>query len=176
MADDIKDPNSPPPAGKTLEEQIAELTTERDKWKNLSRSNEDKFKAASQERDQLRDSGKSDLEKAIEAARDEAKKAVRAELTPDLVKAEIQTQAAKAGVNVPLEYLDVSRFISDEGKPDAEKVKSLIESMPKPAEKQAVTEFPNIQGAGHQSPAGGNEITSMDPNELADLIAGGRFL
>lgn len=156
------------PAEKTPEELIAELTADRDKWKALSRQNEDNWKAASKERDDLKAAQMTDAEKAIEAAKLEARNAALSEVGSDLVKAELAVQAATAKVALPdLRYVDVKQFLGEDGRPSTDAVKTFVESLPK-----AASEFPELQGAGKQT-GGAPEITTMDPNELADLITGG---
>jgi hypothetical protein len=155
----------------TLEEALALLEEERKsttKWKALSRQNEDNYKAVSKERDDLKASQMTDAEKAIEAARTEGRNSALSEVGTDLVTAEMALQAATAGVTLPsAEYLNVSKFLGEDGRPNKEAVKSFVESLPKAKE-----EFPNLQGAGKQT-GGAPEVTTMDPSELADLIAGG---
>jgi hypothetical protein len=167
-------PGQEPKAPATLEEALALLEQERNnttKWKNLSRQNEKKWEEASAERDQLKQSSMTDAEKAIEAARTEGRNSALSEVGTDLVTAEMALQAATAGVTLPpAEYLNVSKFLGEDGRPNKEAVKSFVETLPKAKE-----EFPNLQGAGKQT-GGAPEITTMDPNELADLITDGSFI
>jgi hypothetical protein len=163
---DSEKPDSPP--APTVESLQAEV----DKWKALSRTNEKRWNEASTELDTFRQSQMTEQEKAIEAAKTEARNAALSEVGTSLVEAEIRAQAASAGVTVPTEYLDLNRFLGENGRADADKVKSFISSLPKPT---ASPEFPQLMGAGHHK-AGGNDISTMDPNELADIIAGGSFL
>lgn len=163
------EPSSEPQ--KTPEELIAELTADRDKWRALSKKNEDNFKTASKERDDLKSAQMTDAEKAIEAARTEGRNSALSEVGTDLVTAEMALQAATAGVTLPpAEFLDYSKFFGDDGRPSKDKVKTFVESLPKAKE-----EFPNLQGAGKQT-GGAPEITSMDPKELADIISDGLIL
>lgn len=163
-----------PKAPTTLEEALALLEKEREnttKWKGLSRQNEDNYKAVSKERDELKASQMTDAEKAIEAARTEGRNSALSEVGTDLVTAEMALQAATAGVTLPAaEFLDYSKFLGDDGRPNKDKVKTFVESLPKAKE-----EFPNLQGAGKQT-GGAPEITSMDPKELADIISDGLIL
>ncbi|MFD5308308.1 hypothetical protein [Streptomyces ardesiacus] len=153
---------------KTPEELVAELTAERDKWKALSKKNEDNYKAVSKERDDLKASQMTEAEKAIEAARTEGRNSALSEVGTDLVSAEMAVQAAAAGVTLPpAEYLNVSKFLGEDGRPNKDAVKSFVESLPK-----AKAEFPNLQGAGKQT-GGVPQTTSMDPKELADFITDG---
>ncbi|MFJ9900257.1 hypothetical protein ACIQPR_43705 [Streptomyces sp. NPDC091280] len=151
---------------------VEDLQAEVDKWKALSRTNEKRWNEASAELDTFRQAQMTEQEKAIEAAKAEARNAALSEVGTSLVEAEIRAQAATAGVTVPTEYLDLNRFLGENGRADADKVKSFISSLPKPS---ADPDFPQLMGTGHHQ-AGGNVISSMDPNELADFIAGGKFI
>ncbi|MEU5166799.1 hypothetical protein [Streptomyces mutomycini] len=174
MPEEIKPEETAPetkPEEKTPAELIAELTADRDKWQALSRKNEDNFKTASKERDELKSSQMTDTEKALEAARTEGRNSAFSEVGMDLVNAEMAIQAATTGVQLPdTRYLNMSGFLGDDGRPNKEAVKSFVESLPKAKE-----EFPNLQGAGKQT-GGAPTIDSMDPSELADLISDGHYL
>lgn len=174
MSEEIKPDETKPeekPVEKTPEELIAELTADRDKWQALSRKNEDNFKAASKERDELKSSQMTDAEKALEEARTEGRNSALSEVGMDLVNAEMAIQAATAGVALPdTQYLNMKGFLGENGRPNKEAVKTFVESLPKAKE-----EFPNLQGAGKQS-GGVSEVTTMDPSELADLISDGSFI
>ncbi|MET8702727.1 hypothetical protein ABZW10_28290 [Kitasatospora sp. NPDC004723] len=160
------EPTTPP------ETPPADQAAEAEKWKALSRKNEDRWKAASKELEDLKAAAMTDQEKALADARAEGRKAALSEVGTSLAAAEIRAQAAAAGVTVPTDYLDLNRFLTGDGKADAEAVKGLIESFPKPSTEPA---FPDLQGAGYHR-GSGSSISSMDPTELADLIAGGRFI
>ncbi len=147
-------------------------TDELEKWKRMSRENEKRWKQASKELEDIRHAQMTDQEKAIEAAKAEAWKAARAEMGPSLVEAEIRAQAAAAGVTVRADYLDFSRFMAEDGRADRERVTELIDSLRKP---ETQPEFPQFMGTGYHRP-GRNRMSSMDPNELADFIAGGSFI
>ncbi|MFI1528586.1 hypothetical protein [Streptomyces griseus] len=143
-----------------------------EKWKALSRENERKWKAASRELEELRKAQMSDQEKALDDARTEARKEAMSEVGARLAKAEIRVQASKAGVEAPTDYLDLFQFLGDDGEASAEKVSAFIASLKPNAPKGEA--FPQLTGVGHHQ--SGNDITSMDPTELADLIAGKSFI
>ncbi|MFD7336660.1 hypothetical protein ACFV98_11735 [Streptomyces violascens] len=147
-------------------------TAELEKWKRMSRENEKRWKQASKELEDIRHAQMTDQEKALEAARAEARQAALAEVGTSLVEAEIRAQATAAGVTVPTSYLDLTTFLAEDGRADREQVAALIDSLQKPP---AQPEFPQLMGTGHHRP-GGNDISSMDPSELADFIAGGSFI
>ncbi|QLE71104.1 hypothetical protein FGW37_05350 [Streptomyces rectiverticillatus] len=149
----------------------AGLKAELEKWRAMSRENEKRWKQSTKELEQLRAAQMTDQEKAIADARLEARQAALAEVGTSLVEAEIRAQAASHGVTAPTDYLDLTRFLGDDGRPDTELVLQFVSSLPKPASEPA---FAPLNGAGHHSPSGA--VTSMDPNELADLISGGKFI
>ncbi|MEV6551755.1 hypothetical protein AB0M57_23995 [Streptomyces sp. NPDC051597] len=146
---------------------------ELEKWKRLSRENEKRWKQASKELEGIRHTQMTDQEKALEAARAEARQAALNEVGTSLAEAEIRMQASAAGVTAPTAYLDLSRFVAEDGRADRERVTELIASLSRPQAKEP--EFPQLMGAGHHR-SGGSEIASMDPSELADFIAGGSFI
>ncbi|MGW9170148.1 hypothetical protein [Streptomyces decoyicus] len=160
---------------KTLEEQIAELTADRDKWKNMSRQNEKRYEDVSAERDQLKQSQMSDSEKALEDARAEARKQALGEFGTELATAAMTAEAAKAGATLPdSKFLNLNQFLGEDGRPNAAAITAFVTSLPK-ANGQQQEPFPELQGAGHHQTKPG-EVTSMDPKELADLIAGDSFI
>jgi hypothetical protein len=158
----------------TLEEALALLEEERKsttKWKALSRQNEKKWEDASAERDQLKQSQMTEAEKAIEAARTEGRNSALSEISKDLITAELRIQAATAGATLPdFKFLNLDQLKGEDGRPNPDAVKSFVESLPKAKE-----EFPDLQGAGKQT-GGAPEVTTMDPNELADFITDGSFI
>ncbi|MFJ5066539.1 hypothetical protein ACIQC7_08995 [Kitasatospora sp. NPDC088556] len=151
----------------------ADQAAEAEKWKALSRKNEERWKSASKELEEIRQTQMTDQEKALADARAEGRKAALSEVGTSLVQAEIRAQAAAAGVTVLAEYVDLNRFLADDGTANAEAVTEMIEK--ERGKQPAEPTFPKLQGAGYHR---GNvpTISSMDPTELADLIAGGRFI
>ncbi|MFF4952854.1 hypothetical protein [Streptomyces chattanoogensis] len=153
--------------------QPADPAAEADKWKAMSRENEKRWKQAAAELDRFRQAQMTEQEKAIEQARQEARRAALSEVGTSLAEAEVRAQAASAGVSVPTDYLDLARFVGEDGRADREKVTAFISSLPKPTPPEP--EFPQLMGAGYHR-SGGAAVTTMDPNELADIIAGGSFI
>ncbi|MFE8916873.1 hypothetical protein [Streptomyces globisporus] len=136
MADDNQNDQNTETAPATLEEALALLNQEREnvtKWKGLSRTNEDRWKEVSQERDQLKQATLTDSEKAIEQARQEARNAALSEVGTDLVSAEIRVQATAAGVQLPdPQFLNLNSFLGSDGRPNAEAIQTFVSSLPKP--------------------------------------------
>ncbi|MGW2919517.1 hypothetical protein ACWDBF_16885 [Streptomyces angustmyceticus] len=153
-----------PSASPTLEEVAAD----RDRWKALSRQNEGNYNATRTELQQLQTA----QEAAVEAARAEGRTSALGEVADELVTAELRLQAATAGADLPdLSFLDLTRFTGDDKRPNADAVKTFVESLPK----ASGSGFPHLAGAGHNRGSSA-DFTSNDPTELADFIAGGSFL
>ncbi|MGW0930694.1 hypothetical protein [Streptomyces sp. NPDC002644] len=162
---------------KTLEEALAALAAAKEdvtKWKGLSRQNEQNYNAARTELTSLKEAQMTDAEKAIEQAKQEARKAALSEVGADLLNAELALQATTAGVTLPAsQFINTSALLGEDGRPNKEAVTTFIGSLPKA---EASQEFPEIQGAGRQSGGAPDMTASMDPNELADYISDGSFL
>ncbi|MFC4501742.1 MULTISPECIES: hypothetical protein [Streptomyces] len=148
---------------------VEALQAEVEKWKNLSRTNERRWNDSSAELQQLQ----ANQEAAVEAARTEGRTSVLGEVSTELVTAELQLQAVKAGAELPdLSFLDLSRFKGDNERPNSDTVKAFVESLPQTS---AGSGFPHIAGAGHNR-GGNGTFSSLNPNELADYISGDSFL
>jgi hypothetical protein len=154
-----------PPATPTVEE----LTTDRDRWKALSRQNETNYNTTRTELQQLQAAQQA----AIEAAKTEGRTSALGEVSTELVTAELRLQAVTLGAELPdLKFLDLAQFKGENERPNADAVKQFIESLPK---QNSGSGFPHLAGAGHNR-GGTGKFTSNDPNELADFISGGSFL
>ncbi|MEV0445281.1 hypothetical protein AB0I84_07560 [Streptomyces spectabilis] len=158
--------------------EVAALQAEVDKWKALSRKNEERFKQASNELDGFRQASLSDHEKALEAARAEARKAVVGEFSSRLAEAELRAHAAKAGVELPgLEYLNVGSFVAEDGAVNGDAIGQFVSSLPRPVEKP---EFAQGLGLGRQGGAGVPQLTRADlarmtPAQIYTAKKEGRF-
>ncbi|MFJ8699457.1 hypothetical protein [Streptomyces ardesiacus] len=155
-----------PPAGPTVEQLQADV----DRWKALSRQNEQNYNSTRTELQQLQEAQQA----AIEAAKNEGRTSALGEVSQELVTAELRLQAVSAGAELPdLQFLDLNRFQGDDSRPNGEAIKSFIESLPKG--QNSGSGFPQLAGAGHNR-EGGSEFKSFDPSELADFISGGSFI
>lgn len=163
-----------PPAQPSLEELIAE----RDKWKSLSRQNEDRWKEASKERDDLKAASMTDAEKALEQAKQEARNSAIAEVGTRLVESELRTAAVTAGVQLPsFEFLNTAQFVGDDGLPNADRIKTFVESLPKPA---TGPEYSQDLGLGRQGSAVAGQLSradlaNMTPAEIVKARSEGRL-
>jgi len=136
MADEDQNDQNNETSPTTLEEALAALAQAQQdatKWKGLSRTNEDRWKEVSGERDQLKQATLTDSEKAIEQARQDARKAALSEVGTDLVSAEMRVQATTAGVQLPdPQFLNLNSFMGSDGRPNAEAIQTFVSSLPKP--------------------------------------------
>ncbi|MFB7027176.1 MULTISPECIES: hypothetical protein [unclassified Streptomyces] len=152
---------------------VEELQADVERWKSLSRQNEKNFNDARTELSKLKEASMTDAEKALEKAREEARNAALSEVGSRLVDAELRVQAATAGVTLPpAEFLNVSRFISADGSPDAAAIQSFVSSLPQPSQTPA---FAQGIGLGRQGDSGGyaagqlgrDALSRMSPQEIA---------
>lgn len=112
-----------------------------------------------------------DKEKAVKAARDEERKAVLAEATPRLVKAEFRAAAKGVLSNEQLasllEDVDLNRFVTDKGEVDEEKINRKISALAPPPPKEEKPRFPDLGGGKR----GGNS-TALNMSERIRQAAG----
>ncbi|MEV8022504.1 hypothetical protein AB0O76_40670 [Streptomyces sp. NPDC086554] len=178
--DEIKNDQTAADQGPAPEGQapdVAALQAEIDKWKAMSRKNEERFKSASQELDGFRQSQMTDTEKAIEAARVEARNATLSEVGNKLVNAELRAASSAAGVPLPgAEFLNLGSFLDESGNPDSARIETFVSSLPKPGSAPSYSQ--NI-GLGRQgSPAAGQltreDLSRMSPREINEARQAGK--
>lgn len=112
----------------------ADLQAEVDKWKALSKKNEDRAKAnatAAKELEDLKAKSMSEQEKAVATAKEEGKTEARRESALRLVDAEVRAAAAgrKVDVDALLEGLDRTRFVDDDGEPDTKGISAWLDKL-----------------------------------------------
>lgn len=126
-----------------MPEQPAETVTEStdwkaeaEKWKSLSRKNEEKAKANNAQLKELEEFKKaqmSEQDKALEAAKAEARKGAITEMGAKLVAAEVRVAAAgrldAEKLSVLLDGLNLGKFLTDAGDPDTEAITSWVDSI-----------------------------------------------
>lgn len=141
---------TPPPA--TGDDLAGELA----KWKNLAKKNEERAKAnaaAAKELETFRQQTMSETERAIEAARTEARAEVTRQFGGRLVTAEVRAAAAGRAVDVDalLEAVDPAKFVSEDGEPDREAIAAWINRVAPaaaPTDTPSTLPFPDLgQGA-----------------------------
>ena len=158
-------PEQPTTEGQQIDPQ--ELLKEVEKWKSLSRQNEDRWKEASKERDQLKSSQMTDAEKELEAARAAGRTEALSEVGRDLATAEMQLQAARAGASLPdLQYLNMSGFVGADWRPNKDAITAFVSSLPKPTQEPRFTQNLGLgrQGSGT---GGSNQLSREEYNSLS---------
>jgi hypothetical protein len=153
----------------TNEVDVQKLIEERDKWQHFARVHEDKWKALSQETEELRRANLSEADRAIADAEARGRQAAAAEFGGTLAEAELRTQAALAGAEIPetvSQYLDINRFVGSDGMPDKAAIASFVSSL-SPAPKQP--RFPQNVGIGPQG--GGTGVPQLTREDLPRMTA-----
>lgn len=144
------------------------LAAELEKWKAQARKHEDRAKAnaaAAKELQQLREQTMTETERAIEAARSEARAQVLAEVGASRVDDAVRLALAGRPVDPDalLEGLDRGRFLGDDGTPDRDGIAAWVDRIAPKPDPQATTAVD--LGQGTRPPAAS---VSGDPL-LADL-------
>jgi hypothetical protein len=103
-----------------------------EKWKSLSRKNEQQAKAnaaAAKELDELKKSQLTEQERLIESTKEETRKAVRLEFANKLVDAELKTALNGRVLDggALLEF-NKSNFIDDDGNVNSESIQTWVEA------------------------------------------------
>ena len=157
------------------------LKAEVDKWKSLSRKNEQQAKSNGQavkELDEIRKSQLTDTEKLIEQTREETSQAVRKEFAVKLVDAEFKSLLGGRSLDgSSLLDFDKSSFIQGDGNIDLEGIQSWVEAHSTKAEQT----IPDLgQGARGKNPSKSqirsrDELKSMSPAEIMAATKDGRL-
>jgi arsenate reductase-like glutaredoxin family protein len=171
----------------TAENEISEMSetdalkAEVDKWKSLSRKNEQQAKSNGQavkELDEIRKSQLTDTEKLIEQTREETSQSVRKEFAVKLVDAEFKSLLGGRSLDgSSLLDFDKSSFIQADGNIDSEAIQSWVEAHSTKAEQT----IPDLgQGARGQNPSKSqirsrDELKNMSPAEIMAATKDGRL-
>ena len=161
--------------------EMEKLQAEVDKWKSLSRKNEQQAKAniaAAKELEEIKKSQLTETEKLIEQTKQETALSVRKEFAGKLVDAELKAQlngrVLDAGAVLSF---DKSSFITETGDIDSEAIQSWVEAHSKTTE----TPAPDLaQGARGNTPANAqirsrDELQNMSPSEILQARKEGRL-
>lgn len=149
-------PTSATDAAAKAEGDGTDWKAEAEKWQALARKHEDRAKTNSQaakELEEFRRQSMTDQERAIEAARSEAKQEAIAAFAGRVAEAELR--AAAAGrltddqVSTLLDGVNLTRFVGDDGEVDRAAVARFVDGIaPKTAETNERQTFPDLgQGA-----------------------------
>ena len=161
--------------------ETEKLQAEIDKWKSLSRKNEQQAKsnmAAVKELEEIKKSQLSDTEKLIEQTKEETAQSVRREFSAKLVDAELksalQNRVMDAGA---LLTFDKASFIQDDGNIDSDAIQSWVEANSKATD----TPAPDLgQGTRGKNPSKAQirsreELSNMNPAEILQARNEGRL-
>lgn len=156
-----KAPTSPEELNAIIEKRIAR---ERKRFADY-----DSIKEKAARADALELELSSETEKAVRAAREEERARIAAEANPRLVRAEFRAAAkgvlSKEQLDSLLEDLDTSRYVTDKGDVDEERIEKKVSAFAPPKEEKR--SFPDL-GGGRR---GGSTI-STNMNQLIREKAG----
>lgn len=109
-----------------------------------------KAAAAQRELEALRKQSMSDAEKAVAEAEERGKSTAAQEYGKRLAKSEVKSAAAEAQADLAgvFDFLDLARFVGDDGEPDDKAIQAFVEGLPK----KAGTTTPPFNG-GPRTPA-----------------------
>lgn len=161
--------------------ETPDLAAEVEKWKSLSRKNEQQAKAnaqAAKELEQLKQAQLSETEKLIESAKAETAKQLRIEFASKLVDAELKaTLNGRVLDGGALLEFNKNSFITDEGDVDSIAIQSWVDAH----SKSASTPAPDLgQGARGTNPSKSlitsrEELSNMSPEEILQARKEGRL-
>ena len=161
--------------------EAEKLKAEVDKWKSLSRKNEQQAKAnlaAAKELEEIKKSQLSDTERLIAETKEQTALSVRREFAGKLVDAELKSQLNGRLLDAgALLAFDKSSFIDDDGNPNIEAIQSWVEAHSKTTEIPA----PDLgQGSRGNNPSKAqirsrDELQNMSPAEILQARKEGRL-
>jgi hypothetical protein len=161
--------------------ETEKLQAEVDKWKSLSRKNEQQAKAniaAAKELEEIKKSQLSDTERLIAETKEQTAIAVRREFAGKLVDSELKSQLNGRLLDAgALLSFDKSAFIDEDGNLNTEAIQSWVEAHSKTLE----TPAPDLaQGARGNNPSKAqirsrDELQNMSPVEILQARKEGRL-
>lgn len=161
--------------------EAEKLKAEVDKWKSLSRKNEQQAKAnlaAAKELEEIKKSQLSDTERLIAETKEQTAISVRREFAGKLVDAELKSQLNGRLLDAgALLSFDKSSFIDDDGNPNTEAIQSWVEAHSKTTDIPA----PDLgQGTRGNNPSKAqirsrDELQNMSPAEILQARKEGRL-
>jgi hypothetical protein len=161
--------------------EMEQLKAEVDKWKSLSRKNEQQAKSnmtAAKELEEIKKSQLTETEKLIEQTKSETAQSVRKEFATKLVDAELKAHLnGKVIDSGALLTFDKSSFITEDGNIDSEAIQSWVEAHSSTTD----TPAPNLgQGARGKNPSKAqirtrDELQNMSPADILQARTDGRL-
>jgi ElaB/YqjD/DUF883 family membrane-anchored ribosome-binding protein len=117
------------------------------------------LKAAQRELEETRKASMSEAEKAVAEAETRGRTAAMADFGKRLVKSELATAAARRNPDfdaATLDYLDLSRFVGEDGEPDPKAISAAVERLV-PAPSGA----PSFDGGARRTPPATGDMNSI---------------
>lgn len=117
------------PTLEELQAKLDEVTKEARKWETRSKENHQ----AKTELEKQRQAAMTDAERAVAEAEAKGRTAAASEFGKRLATSEIRAQAADAQADLAgvFDYLDLSRFVGEDGEPDDKAIKAFVAGLPK---------------------------------------------
>lgn len=161
--------------------EMDKLKAEVDKWKSLSRKNEQQAKSnmtAAKELEEIRKSQLTETEKLIEQTKTETALSVRREFATKLVDAELKAQLnGRVLEGGALLSFDKASFITDDGNVDSEAIQQWVEAQSRTTDAQ----IPDLgQGTRGNNPSKSqirsrDELKNMSPTDILQARKEGRL-
>lgn len=147
-----------------------------EKWKALSRKNEDAAKSAAKEIEKAAKAGMSEAEKAVADAELRGRQAAAKDYGVKLAAAEFKAAVAAKGLDLgdALELIDTSKFVNDDGDVDDAAIKAAVAKVAKfagPNAGRSGGEFAGGTGAG--TPITEEQMRKMSPDERVKALEAG---
>lgn len=153
-------PEAPTQEQPSQEQPAEQPSQDETDWKAEARKWEQRAKENKQARDEIekqRKAAMTEAERAVAEAEERGRTAAAQEYGKRLVRSEIRAAATEAGADLAgvFDYLDLGRFVGEDGEPDAKAVKAFVAALPKKD-----TPPPSFDGGG-RSTATGSDMNSL---------------
>lgn len=147
---------APPTPGSSEGGEGPDWKTEARKWEARAKEN----KTAADELEKLKAAQMSEQEKTVAAAEKQGRTAALAEAAPQIAQARLEAAAARAGVDLaPLaEFIDVTKFLGEDGTVDDTAIKKAVEKLGKLTSKGPGRSGGDMGGAG----GSGDQAASLE--------------
>ena len=121
--------NESTPTVEELQAKLEEVTKEARKWESRSKEN----LQAKTELEKQRQAAMTDAERAVAEAEAKGRTVAASEFGKRLATSEIKAAAADAQADLAgvFDYLDLTRFVGEDGEPDEKAIKAFVEGLPK---------------------------------------------
>jgi membrane protein involved in colicin uptake len=112
-------------------EETVDWKAEARKWEQRAKEN----KTAAAELEKQRKASMSEAEKAVAEAEQRGRTTAASDFGKRLARSEIRATAADASADLEgvFDYLDLGRFVGEDGEPDAKAIKAFVDGLPKKA-------------------------------------------